>query len=210
MARLARPGPDSARVTSPPAPAITAVPPSTRLPAPPAITPSSAPPSTAPTTLPTPTTRASAHHPAGPVTEQSDHGTPGPRHLRLSGQSGVQPDVHRPGRGADHRRRPGYGAQTATVEAWQRSGPCWEAAGGPWTGLIGANGFSDHHREGDGTTPTGLYGIGPVMYGNAPNPGVQEPYHQLVCGDWWDEDPALPPLQHLPARALRHATLIRR
>jgi L,D-peptidoglycan transpeptidase YkuD (ErfK/YbiS/YcfS/YnhG family) len=30
------------------------------------------------------------------------------------------------------------------------------------------------------------------MYGIAANPGVHYAYHQLVCGDWWDEDPASP------------------
>jgi L,D-peptidoglycan transpeptidase YkuD (ErfK/YbiS/YcfS/YnhG family) len=63
------------------------------------------------------------------------------------------------------------------------------AVAGPWPSLIGQNGFSEHHREGDGTTPTGRYGVGPVMYGNAADPGVQERYVHLVCGDWWDEDP---------------------
>lgn len=82
-----------------------------------------------------------------------------------------------------------YTSTVATVQTWQRDGACWTPVAGPWTGRVGQNGFSDHHVEGDGTTPTGIYGIGPVMYGNAPNPGVQEPYHQLVCGDWWDEDP---------------------
>jgi L,D-peptidoglycan transpeptidase YkuD (ErfK/YbiS/YcfS/YnhG family) len=89
----------------------------------------------------------------------------------------------------------------ASVELWQRAGGCWEPAGGPWTGRIGANGFSDHHREGDQTTPTGLYAIGPVAYGNAPDPGVRETYHLLVCGDWWDEDPvssAYNTFQHVP------------
>jgi L,D-peptidoglycan transpeptidase YkuD (ErfK/YbiS/YcfS/YnhG family) len=28
------------------------------------------------------------------------------------------------------------------------------------------------------------------MYGNAPDPGVRYAYHGLVCGDWWDGDPA--------------------
>ncbi len=77
----------------------------------------------------------------------------------------------------------------ATLQLWQRGGSCWAAASPPWTALIGRNGFSDHHREGDGTTPVGIFGIGPVIYGNAPDPGTQEPYHRLVCGDWWDEDP---------------------
>jgi L,D-peptidoglycan transpeptidase YkuD (ErfK/YbiS/YcfS/YnhG family) len=44
--------------------------------------------------------------------------------------------------------------------------------------------------EGDGTTPTGSYGIGPVMYGIGPDPGVAYHWRHLVCGDWWDEDPA--------------------
>ena len=30
------------------------------------------------------------------------------------------------------------------------------------------------------------------MYGVAPNPGVQYPYHRLVCGDWWVEDARSP------------------
>ena len=85
-----------------------------------------------------------------------------------------------------------FSSVVATVEIWQRYGGCWQGAGGPWTAFIGRNGFSDHHREGDGTTPTGIYGIGPEMYGNAPNPGTAYPYHRLVCGDWWDEDPRPP------------------
>lgn len=86
----------------------------------------------------------------------------------------------------------GWGTYDATVQLWQRSGGCWASAGGPWPSLIGQNGFSDHHIEGDSTTPTGRYGLGPVMYGNQPDPGVREPYRQLVCGDWWDEDPTSP------------------
>jgi L,D-peptidoglycan transpeptidase YkuD (ErfK/YbiS/YcfS/YnhG family) len=96
---------------------------------------------------------------------------------------------------------PTEGTSSATVEIWQRSAVCWKKAGGPWPSLIGRNGFSDHHREGDGTTPIGTYGIGPTVYGNAPNPGTRYPYHRLVCGDWWDEDPTSArynTFQHLP------------
>lgn len=81
-----------------------------------------------------------------------------------------------------------YDTTIATLELWQRSGACWAPAGGPWSAHIGENGFSDHHREGDGTTPTGLYSISSQFYGNAPDPGVHGSYHRLVCGDWWDED----------------------
>jgi len=80
----------------------------------------------------------------------------------------------------------------ATLELWRRSGSCFVGVAGPWPARVGRSGLSDRHREGDGTTPTGAYGIGPVMYGIAPNPGVHYPYHLLVCGDWWDEDPSTP------------------
>jgi L,D-peptidoglycan transpeptidase YkuD (ErfK/YbiS/YcfS/YnhG family) len=96
---------------------------------------------------------------------------------------------------------PNASTSLATLQLWQRTGSCWAAASPPWRAVIGRNGFSDHHREGDGTTPVGIFGIGPVIYGNAPNPGTQEPYHLLVCGDWWDEDPTSAgynTFQHVP------------
>jgi L,D-peptidoglycan transpeptidase YkuD (ErfK/YbiS/YcfS/YnhG family) len=85
---------------------------------------------------------------------------------------------------------PGYGTTAATLRLWRRTGGCWSAVAGPWPARLGRRGLSDHHREGDGTTPTGAYTIGPVMYGTAPDPGVRYAYHRLVCGDWWDEDPS--------------------
>jgi L,D-peptidoglycan transpeptidase YkuD (ErfK/YbiS/YcfS/YnhG family) len=79
---------------------------------------------------------------------------------------------------------------TGTMLLWQRRGACWSSVGGPWSVHLGFAGLSDDRREGDGTTPEGAFTIGPVMYGVAPDPGVHFRYHQLVCGDWWDEDPA--------------------
>jgi L,D-peptidoglycan transpeptidase YkuD (ErfK/YbiS/YcfS/YnhG family) len=96
---------------------------------------------------------------------------------------------------------PTYATTTATVSLWQRQGKCWALVAGPWPGILGVDGFSDSHREGDPTTPTGAYSIGPVMYGVAPDPGVHYTYHQLVCGDWWDEDPSSPAyntFEHVP------------
>jgi L,D-peptidoglycan transpeptidase YkuD (ErfK/YbiS/YcfS/YnhG family) len=49
-----------------------------------------------------------------------------------------------------------------------------------------------HHREGDNTTPIGLFSIQTTMYGVLPNPGVTYRYHRLVCGDWWDEQSSSP------------------
>jgi L,D-peptidoglycan transpeptidase YkuD (ErfK/YbiS/YcfS/YnhG family) len=85
-----------------------------------------------------------------------------------------------------------YSTDVATVELWQKEGSCWVSAGGPWSGFIGEYGFTDNHSEGDMMTPTGAYGVGPTMYGIDPSPGVKEPYHHLICGDWWDENPSSP------------------
>jgi L,D-peptidoglycan transpeptidase YkuD (ErfK/YbiS/YcfS/YnhG family) len=63
---------------------------------------------------------------------------------------------------------------------------------GPWRARVGRNGLSGNRHEGDGTTPTGTFGIGPVLYGLDHDPGVRLRYHRLVCGDWWDEDPRSP------------------
>jgi L,D-peptidoglycan transpeptidase YkuD (ErfK/YbiS/YcfS/YnhG family) len=69
---------------------------------------------------------------------------------------------------------------------------CGKPVLGPWRARVGRNGLSAHHREGDGTTPTGTYGIGPVVFGIDADPGVSLRYHRLVCGDWWDENAQSP------------------
>ena len=69
---------------------------------------------------------------------------------------------------------------------------CGKRVLGPWRARVGRNGLSAHHLEGDGTTPSGTYGLGPVLYGLDPNPGVRLRYHRIVCGDWWDGDPGSP------------------
>jgi L,D-peptidoglycan transpeptidase YkuD (ErfK/YbiS/YcfS/YnhG family) len=80
----------------------------------------------------------------------------------------------------------------ATLRTWQRADGCWRPVAGPFAARVGYNGLSGNRREGDGTTPTGTFGIGRTMYGNAPNPGVRFRYRRVACGDWWDEDPASP------------------
>jgi L,D-peptidoglycan transpeptidase YkuD (ErfK/YbiS/YcfS/YnhG family) len=79
-----------------------------------------------------------------------------------------------------------------TLRTWRRSGACWRAVDGPWRAWLGRNGVSASKREGERTTPAGVFGFGRVVYGIAPNPGVRYRYHRIVCGDWWVEDPASP------------------
>lgn len=69
---------------------------------------------------------------------------------------------------------------------------CGRRVLGPWRAHVGHHGLSAHHVEGDGTTPVGTFAIGPVVYGLGPDPGLRLRYHRIVCGDWWDEDPASP------------------
>jgi L,D-peptidoglycan transpeptidase YkuD (ErfK/YbiS/YcfS/YnhG family) len=82
---------------------------------------------------------------------------------------------------------PSMHSQSTSLELFVRQGVCFRLADGPYPTLLGRNGLSTHHLEGDNTTPIGLFGIQSTMYGVLPNPGVAYPYHQLVCGDWWDE-----------------------
>ena len=87
---------------------------------------------------------------------------------------------------------PGY---LATFGAFERAGPSapWRAVFGPWRAETGRGHLRDVRREGDGSTPTGVFAVGATMYGVQPNPGgLHYPYHRLVCGDWWDEDPYSP------------------
>ena len=89
----------------------------------------------------------------------------------------------------------------AELRTWRRVDGCWVAVAGPFPARLGRSGLSANRREGDGTTPTGVFTIGPTMYGNDPNPGVRFRYRRLRCGDWWDEDPRSPTynsFQHVP------------
>jgi L,D-peptidoglycan transpeptidase YkuD (ErfK/YbiS/YcfS/YnhG family) len=87
-------------------------------------------------------------------------------------------------------------SQSATLEYFVRQGGCFRLVAGPYPALVGRNGLSAHHREGDGTTPLGLFGIQSTMYGVNANPGVDYYYHHLVCGDWWDEQSSSPLYNH--------------
>jgi L,D-peptidoglycan transpeptidase YkuD (ErfK/YbiS/YcfS/YnhG family) len=79
-----------------------------------------------------------------------------------------------------------------SLRTWARSGECWVPVAGPWAAWLGQRGVSANRREGDRTTPAGAFYFGRTMFGVAPNPGVRYPYHRIVCGDWWVEDPRSP------------------
>jgi L,D-peptidoglycan transpeptidase YkuD (ErfK/YbiS/YcfS/YnhG family) len=87
---------------------------------------------------------------------------------------------------------PNAASTTATLFTFENDGTGWHQVFAPMPAVDGVNGWvpGPERHEGDGATPEGMYAIGSTMYGTEPNPGTLFPYHQLVCGDWWDEDSA--------------------
>lgn len=80
----------------------------------------------------------------------------------------------------------------ASLTAWRRTQGCWLRFAGPYMAWIGRAGMRSAKREGDGSTPEGVYQFSSTMYGNAPDPGLRYRYRRIGCGDWWDEDVASP------------------
>jgi L,D-peptidoglycan transpeptidase YkuD (ErfK/YbiS/YcfS/YnhG family) len=79
----------------------------------------------------------------------------------------------------------------AIVEAYERTESGWVKVLGPYSARLGRNGFSTSHREGDGTTPAGVFSISEA-FGLRPNPGTPLPYRQAGLNDWWVSDAASP------------------
>lgn len=77
----------------------------------------------------------------------------------------------------------------ASLSMWQRRDGCFMRVAGSFEAYLGRSGLSAHKVEGDGATPVGIFDIGATMFGVSVNPGLSYPYHRVVCGDWWDEDP---------------------
>ncbi|MDQ4090813.1 MAG: L,D-transpeptidase family protein [Actinomycetota bacterium] len=88
-----------------------------------------------------------------------------------------------------------YGTTTATLAAYERDGAGgWKRVFGPWSARVGTRGLAppDEKREGDGRTPSGVYGFD-FFFGVAPDPGVRFPYRRVTGKSIvWDDDPASP------------------
>ena len=109
--------------------------------------------------------------------------------------------AHRLGRSARHRDRSGALVHARHPPALGTDDGCWLRVGRPAAAWVGERGISADRREGDRTTPAGMFGFGRVMYGVAPDPGVRYRYRRVVCGDWWVEDPRSPSynrFRHVP------------
>lgn len=83
-----------------------------------------------------------------------------------------------------------YGAGTATVTAYERGATGWKQVFGPWFAYIGRNGVAPigAKREGDGRTPSGVYGFD-FMFGVNADPGVHFPFRRITGTNIvWDDD----------------------
>jgi L,D-peptidoglycan transpeptidase YkuD (ErfK/YbiS/YcfS/YnhG family) len=98
-----------------------------------------------------------------------------------------------------------------TLAAWAKGASgCWSLVSfagqpaQPFQAQMGSGGLLPFSQRvpGDWATPTGLFPFGTTVYGNsAISPTALYPYHHLVCGDWWDEQPGSPTydtFQHVP------------
>lgn len=77
---------------------------------------------------------------------------------------------------------------------------CYDFSDGEWTpnkdissldGHVGKNGVNSQKAEGDGTTPTGLYGLG-IAFGNKSDPGSALEYRVVTEDDYWVSDSTSP------------------
>ena len=94
-------------------------------------------------------------------------------------------------------------SQTGALRVWEKRGDCWTRVAGPWQAWLGIRGISERKREGDLKTPSGAFGIQPVMFGVGPNPGVRYRYHRARLRRLVGRGSALALLQPLPSRPLR-------
>jgi L,D-peptidoglycan transpeptidase YkuD (ErfK/YbiS/YcfS/YnhG family) len=106
---------------------------------------------------------------------------------------------------------PSAKSRTGIFTVWAKHADgCWSPVSfagqpaqpfGAETGYGGLLPFS-RRVPGDWATPIGLYPLGTTIYGNSTvRPSTRYPYHHLVCGDWWNEQPGSPAydtFQHVP------------
>ena len=84
----------------------------------------------------------------------------------------------------------GTGDCNADISYYKKENGNWELK---WTekGYVGRNGITDNKKEGDGATPSGVYSFD-LAFGLLDDPGSVLPYHTIVKGDFWVDDPASP------------------
>ncbi|NTV29500.1 MAG: L,D-transpeptidase family protein [Candidatus Omnitrophica bacterium] len=79
----------------------------------------------------------------------------------------------------------------ATLTAWSYEKGTWRRVCGPWSAVVGRNGFAPlaAKKEGDGMTPSGSYSIG-LAFGKTPSLNTGLIYRQVTEEDVWVDDSA--------------------
>jgi L,D-peptidoglycan transpeptidase YkuD (ErfK/YbiS/YcfS/YnhG family) len=85
-----------------------------------------------------------------------------------------------------------FNTNDATLEAQEFDGTNWKTVVGPIKAKIGRNGFSASHKEGDGTTPQGVFAITEAFGNQKPLEGLRLPYIKTDLNSWWVSDPDSP------------------
>lgn len=79
------------------------------------------------------------------------------------------------------------GGSYAELKLWQKDGNGNWSTHATYDARLGRNGLTDNKREGDGCTPTGVYGLS-ESFGIKGNPGTSLPYRVLDGSEYWVDD----------------------
>ena len=79
----------------------------------------------------------------------------------------------------------------ATAETFEKRDGAWHTVAGPMPARLGRAGLSEAHREGDGTTPVGVFTMHEAFGIKALN-GLALPYRIVGPDDWWVSDSSKP------------------
>lgn len=75
----------------------------------------------------------------------------------------------------------------AVVTLWENDGNTWAKLPEQYEAKIGRNGATSEKREGDGSTPLGLFSI-TTSFGTAPCPGNRLPFKEITSNSYWVDD----------------------
>jgi len=79
----------------------------------------------------------------------------------------------------------------AIAETFEKRDGAWHAVDGPMPAQLGRAGLSEAHKEGDGTTPVGVFTMHET-FGIKPLNGLALPYRLVGPDDWWVSDSSKP------------------
>ena len=88
---------------------------------------------------------------------------------------------------------PGSGQVASVLWGLEKTPQGWRNVLGPIPVVLGRSGIAafEQKREGDGYTPRGVFGLGPV-FGYAATASTRMPYRQATAEDAWVDEPASP------------------